>query len=493
MRTVGDQSIDQDTVVRVRDLTVSDQADRVVLAGVNLTVRRGKVVALVGPSGAGKTTMLRAVVGALPTALRQRSGSVHVLGHSVPDLSAEELRNLRRAQISFVGQDPASRLNPRMRVHRLLAEIAALGNQTARGDAAGLDELLTEVRLPATADLLRRRPGQLSGGQQRRVALARALARRPALLLLDEPTAGMDAALREEIGALLGELVTRHELAIVMACHDVKLVDQIADSVAEFEPHGAARIPIPAPAAPATAAPATPRNGRACVLSVRGLSAWIGKPGGPAIIRDVDLDLPAGSALAIVGPSGSGKTTLARAIVGLHHPVTGQLELAGTPLDIRGSKRPREQRRRIQLVPQDPLGTLNPSQRIGTTITRPLLLHQRASKADAPRRVTELLAQVGLPKDFAQRYPHELSGGQRQRVAIARAIAAEPDVLLCDEITSALDPQTTDAIMQLLARLRTERGLGLLLVSHDLPLVTAHTEATLLVQDGTCRWARRRS
>jgi peptide/nickel transport system ATP-binding protein len=461
-------------VVDVRDLTVSDQVGRVVVAGVDLTIERGQVVALVGPSGAGKTTMLRAVVGALPAALRQRSGSVHVLGRSVPDLSAEELRCLRRAQISFVGQDPASRLNPRMRVHRLLAEIAT------RHDPAALGELLTEVRLPATADLLRRRPGQLSGGQQRRVALARALARRPALLLLDEPTAGMDAALREEIGVLLGDLATRQELAIVMACHDEKLIDQIADSVVKFEHCGAVRTATPATARTAPAA----RVDAACVLSVRGLSAWIGKPGQQAIIRDVDLDLRAGSALAIVGPSGSGKTTVARTIVGLHHPATGQLELAGAPLDVRGNRRSREQRRRIQLVPQDPLGTLNPSQRIGTAIARPLLLHQRATKADAPRRVTELLAAVGLPTDFTERYPHELSGGQRQRVAIARAIAAEPDVLLCDEITSALDPQTTEAIMQLLTQLRTERGLGLLLVSHDLPLVTAYTEATLLVQDG---------
>ena len=488
MRT-PDQSIAQDTataLVRVRDLTVSDQAGQVVLAGAELTIERGQVVALVGPSGAGKTTMLRAVAGALPAALRRQSGSVHVLGRSVPDLSAEELRSLRRAQIGFVGQDPASRLNPRMRVHRLLAEIAI------RRDPAALGELLTEVRLPATADLLRRRPGELSGGQQRRVALARALARQPALLLLDEPTAGMDAALREEIGVLLGNIATRHDLAIAMACHDEKLVDQIADSVVEFAHHGAARTPAMAmarTAAARTAAARTPapaRTGGACVLSVRGLSAWIGKPGGPAIIRDANLDLPAGSALAIVGPSGSGKTTLVRAIVGLHHPVTGRLELAGAPLDPRGSRRSREQCRRIQLVPQDPLGTLNPSQRIGTAIARPLLLHQRATKADAPRRVTELLAQVGLPKDFTERYPHELSGGQRQRVAIARALAAEPDVLLCDEITSALDPQTTDAVMQLLTRLRTERGLGLLLISHDLPLVTTHTEATLFVQDGAC-------
>jgi peptide/nickel transport system ATP-binding protein len=461
-------------VVDVRDLTVSDQMGRVVVAGVNLTIERGQVVALVGPSGAGKTTMLRAVVGALPAALRRQSGSVQVLGHSVPDLSADELRRLRREQISFVGQDPASRLNPRMRVHRLLAEIAV------RRDPAALDELLTEVRLPATADLLRRRPGQLSGGQQRRVALARALARRPALLLLDEPTAGMDAALREEIGVLLGELATRQELAIAMACHDEQLVDQIADSVVEFEHRGAAGTASPATTRTATAA----RTGGACVLSARGLSAWIGKPGQQAIIRDVDLDLHAGSALAIVGPSGSGKTTLARAIVGLHHPATGQLELAGAPLNLRGSRRPREQRRRIQLVPQDPLGTLNPSQRIGTAIARPLLLHRRATKADAARRVTELLAAVGLPTDFTERYPHELSGGQRQRVAIARAIAAEPDVLLCDEITSALDPQATEAVMQLLTQLRTERGLGLLLVSHDTALVTTHTEATLLVRDG---------
>lgn len=198
----------------------------------------------------------------------------------------------------------------------------------------------------------------------------------------------------------------------------------------------------------------------------------------------MNLRLHAGSATAVVGPSGSGKTTLARLIVGLHTAASGTVELDDVPLHRRAERRSREQRRRVQLVPQDPLGSLNPQRTIRAVLNRPLQLHQRCPAAQYPHRVHELLAAVGLPPELADRYPNALSGGQRQRVAIARALAAEPNVLVCDEITSALDPHTAEAVMTLLSRLRQERGVALLVISHDLELVADHTDHVLALRHG---------
>lgn len=221
------------------------------------------------------------------------------------------------------------------------------------------------------------------------------------------------------------------------------------------------------------------------MLTVRDLSAWVGigtrrRP----ILCEVDLDVAAGSCLAVIGASGAGKTTLARAITGLHRPTRGKIVLHGAPLNPWVGRRIGDQRRRLQLVPQDPLGTLNPSRTVGAAIGRPLRLHRRVSPSEVTCGVETLLSQVGLPAAFARRYPHELSGGQRQRVSIARALAADPDVLLCDEVTSALDPGTAAAIMTILGRLRTDHRLALVLISHDLRLVAEHSGTVLVLDEG---------
>ncbi|WP_431040568.1 ABC transporter ATP-binding protein [Streptomyces sp. P1-3] len=470
---------DTEAAVSVTDLTIAAPDGRLLLDGARLEVRPGRVTALTGPSGCGKTTLLRAVAGILPPGARRTAGRVEVLGQDVLTLGTSDLRSLRRHHLAYVGQDPGSGLNPRMKVRRLLAEVAVDRSTEA------LHALLTEVRLPTDDGLPGRRTGGLSGGQQRRVALARALARHPAVLLLDEPTAGLDPALRDEIGELLRHLAVNHRLAVALSCHDTDLVSRLADDVVDLT-RGTATPPRPASRTiPAPRTADRPLPTKAPTLEVSGLhAAFVQRGRRTPVLHDIDLTVAPGSSTGIVGASGSGKTTLVRAVVGLHRPTGGTVRLDGARLAPSAHRRTREQRRRLQLVPQDPLGTLNPSRTVGATIGRPLRLHRRAGRAQAAARVLELLEQVGLPAHFADRYPHELSGGQRQRASIARALAADPDVLVCDEVTSALDDGTATAVMDLLAELRDSRGLALVVISHDLRLVADRTDNLLVLSAG---------
>ncbi|MFF7372117.1 ABC transporter ATP-binding protein [Streptomyces tricolor] len=467
--------------VRVDALTVTAADGRHLLHEASLTLHPGRLVALTGPSGSGKTTLLRAVTGLLPPGTSRGAGRVDVLGHDVFSLTDRELRALRGSRLAYVGQDPGSGLNPRMRVRTLVRELAADPERDT------VSALLAEVRLPDDGRLAARRPGALSGGQQRRVALARALARRPDVLLLDEPTAGLHPELRDEIGALLLHLAREHRLAVAFSCHDPELVARFADEAVELGGH----LPGPRTASAAPGArrpvhrPEEPPETGPPVLEARDLRVAFGRRGqGAAALDGVGLRVRPGSALGIVGASGSGKTTLVRAIVGLQRVGSGSLSLDGTPLSTGLRGRTREQRRRIQLVTQNPLGALNPSRTIGAALGRPLRLHRRCPRSAVRHRVLDLLEQVGLPPAFADRYPHELSGGQRQRVAIARALAADPDVLICDEITSALDAGTGEAIMDLLTGLRERRGTTLILISHDLPLIADRTDTVLVLDAG---------
>lgn len=482
-------------VLDIDDLSISTSDGQEIARCAQLSAGRGRVIGLVGPSGSGKTTLLRGFTGALPVGCPGPGGRARVLGEEVLALGPEQLRQFRRDHVAFVGQDPGSRLNPRMRVGRMLAEAAGRRRFDPR-------PVLSDVDLPE--DVLRRRAVELSGGQQRRVALARALVRQPDLLLLDEPTAGLDAARRRMMRDLLRTRAEESGTTIVLACHDVSLVDKLADDVLHLDLEDGEQDELAAQHGSSLsdenrAAGSSNDDGgnddrtdrsdgdsapQRDVLRVNGLSAWTAPRRGRAILRDIDLRLAAGEALAVVGVSGAGKTTLARAISGLHRSTSGDVRLGDRALPPRAERRGREQRRQVQLVPQDPLGTLNPSRTVGATLRRPLRTHKAASGGEHAERVGALLEDVGLSRDFADRYSHELSGGQRQRVAIARALAADPDVLVCDEVTSSLDAATAEGIMALLSELRREHDLALLLITHEMPLVAKHTSNVIVLDEG---------
>lgn len=455
-------------ILDILDLSISTADGHELTRCDRLTAGKGRIIGVVGPSGSGKTTLLRGIAGALPNGLPTVRGSLSVLGKDVLALPANELREFRRRHLGFVGQDPASRLNPRMRIRHLLAEATGHRQFSAQ-------QILTDVGLPATEELLRRKPGQLSGGQQRRVALARALARRPDVLLLDEPTVGLDAALRERLCELLRDR-SDGGTTILLACHDMPLIEELADEVVDL----GASAGVPEVLTEYRA----PDAGGEEILRVDGLSAWAYSRRRTPILHGVDLSLTGRGALAVVGVSGSGKTTLARAIAGLHKHIEGCLNLGDQLMPLRVERRSPAQRRRVQLIPQDPLGTLNPSRTVGATLSRPLRLYRRVSARELPVQITGLLDTVGLAEEFAERYPHELSGGQRQRVAIARALAADPDVLVCDEITSSLDASTTEDIMNVLGELRSRRDLALIVITHEIPLAIRHTNTVLVLEEG---------
>ncbi|MFJ1645859.1 ABC transporter ATP-binding protein [Streptomyces sp. NPDC088258] len=365
-----------------------------------------------------------------------------------------------------------------MSARRLVAELAPESSEDQ------VLELLAECRLPVDTRLAGRRPTALSGGQQRRVALARALARSPEILLLDEPTAGLDTTVRDEIAHLLRHLATSRHLTVVIATHDPHLVETCADHTVRLTPAPLLVTRVRAPE-PTGAVRASENPSAAAGIVAQAIDAHFrdGRRQHP-VLSEVELTAAAGSTTAIVGPSGSGKTTLLRVLAGLHPAHTGHLILDAHCLAPRVQRRTRDQQRRIQLVPQNPLAALNPRHTVGRQLTRPLRLHTDLAKNVRAERVTELLAQVDLPADYADRYPGELSGGQRQRVSIARALAAGPDILFCDEVTSALDAGTALGIMDLLTRLRTEHRMALVTVSHEHHLVARYADTVRVLEAG---------
>jgi len=442
---------------------------REALRGVDLALDAGEVVAVVGPSGAGKSSLALAVLGLLPSRSRV-SGVLRWRGEPVAPGPAH--RRLLGRDIGMLFQDPLASLDPVVRVGDQLVEtLRALRRDGSLDAHRRSRELLAEVLLPDPAAVARRYAHQLSGGERQRVALALALAGDPALLVADEPTTALDAAVGAAVAGLLGDLVRRRGMSLLLVTHDPRLTAGLVDRVLRLESGriaaGAATVAVvgevDGPAG--EAGPCADAGVGAPALSCRGVEVrYPGHGGRPDVVavRGVDLTIGAGSSLALVGESGCGKTSLARAVCGHLRPAAGEIEVGGRPV----GGRPR---RAAQMIFQDPYSSLDPRQTCGDAVAE--AARAAGGTAAASRlAAADLLAAAGLGPGIAAQRPHALSGGQRQRVAVARALAARPVLLVADEPTGSLDPDAASLLIEVLRRFRGDTGCGLLLITHDVAL-----------------------
>ncbi len=541
-----------------------------IVDALDLSLRPGEVFGLVGESGSGKTTLALALLGHARPGTRL-NGSVEVDGVEVIGVPESVRRRVRGRLISYVPQDPTASLNPALRIGEQLRETLSAHDRGGggRGLEARIQDVLGKVRLPASREFLRRYPHQLSGGQLQRVAIATAVLCRPRVIVLDEPTTGLDVTTQGHVLDTIRELIATEHAAAVYVTHDLAVVAGLAHRLGvmyagmlvEEAPTGGvigrpahpytrrlilatpsvrerrglagiagvplsprdrgdacafaprcefaqaactAALPLLEPVGPDhrarclraayvqatgaalspngalwTAPPATPAGD--AILDVRSLSASYGR--GP-VLHAVDLAIEEGECVALVGESGSGKTTLARCIAGLHAGLSsGGMRFEGRDVDLSARSRPPVLRRSIQYVFQSPAASLNPRRTVAQSISLPLDVF---GCGGAPRRarVRDLLARVAVDPGYEARYPNQLSGGERQRVAIARALAAEPRLLVCDEITSSLDVSIQASILELLGRLRRDMRLTLLFITHHLALVRTIADRVVIIRQG---------
>ncbi|MFE4415179.1 ABC transporter ATP-binding protein [Streptomyces sp. NPDC056821] len=552
-----------DAVLEVADLRILLSSGTPIVDGVDLSLRHGEILGIVGESGSGKTTTALALLGYAQRGARIASGKVSVDGQDVLALNRTALQDIRGRVVSYVPQDAAQALNPSLRISQSLTDVLRRRPQDKPAD---VHSLLGAVDLPATPEFGRRLPHQLSGGQQQRVTIAMALACEPPVIVMDEPTTGLDVVTQRSVLAEIARLRDDEGVSLVYVSHDLAVVSEIADRIAvmyagriveqgptstllarprhpytrgllqsipdhrrrvrlvpmpgtalgvEDRPEGCpfaprcaqktdaceAGLPKLEPVTeqhevrcfhwrhtepPVTRATIEPRSiAPDATVSVRGLRATHRGRGGTVVAaEDISFDLHRGECLALVGESGSGKTTIARSIVGLHQPDRGAILLGGEQLPPRIRNRSLAQRRGIQYVFQNPFQSLNPQRRIGEDLARPGQVLRGLSYTDAKAEVGGLLDQVRLPKRVADRYPVQLSGGERQRVAIARALAAHPDLLVCDEVTSALDVSVQAAILEVLAELRDDLGVAMLFITHDLGVVSVVADRIIVLERG---------
>jgi peptide/nickel transport system ATP-binding protein len=557
-------------VFQVEDLTVgytrSDGEDNIVVWKVGFELAPGEILGLAGESGCGKSTTALASIGYRAPGSRILSGSARLDGVDLLNLSAGKLRSIWGRRVAYVAQNATTALNPAIPIGRQLAQPLTTHLHLRGAELRKRQiELLHEMRIPEPEQALSRYPFQFSGGQQQRIAIAMALSCTPQVLILDEPTTGLDVTTQARISGLLRSLVREWGLAALYVSHDLSLLSTVADRLAvmyageiieEAGSHAVARRPrhpytqallaaVPTahsrssvagiPGRPparvildsCSFAPRCPHVVDACrsgyiellevgnghrarcirtdeiaarpvepsplaaaqvspepLLEVDEVWSSYAKAATPAV-HGVSFRVAGGETLGIVGESGSGKSTLLRTIAGLHPPTSGAIRFRGTPLAPNAVKRPRALRRELQIVFQNPDSSLNPRHTVFEIVRRPIRLFRDDVRRGGERAaVVELLESVKLPTGLLHRYATELSGGQKQRIALARAFAARPSVLLCDEVTSALDVSVQATIIELIAELAARFGTAVIFVSHDLAVVRTIAGRALVMRNG---------
>ncbi len=458
----------------------------VLVDDVSFTLRRGEVLGLIGESGAGKSTIGLAAMGYTRGGCAIVGGAILFGGRDIRTMTAAQRRALRGPGIAYIAQSAAASFNPAMTLMRQVCEIplrqGLMTEQQARTRAV---ELFRELELPNPDTFGERYPHQVSGGQLQRAMAAMAMAARPDILVFDEPTTALDVTTQVEVLSSFRKLIRESGTAAIYITHDLAVVAQIADHImvlrhGKMVEHGTSLQILQAPQQEYTRRLVAERTqGHDVPLAagaveqplldvnqvVASYSALV------RVIDDVSLALYRGDTLAVVGESGSGKSTLARVIIGLLPREAGDVTFEGKSLPPALAQRSLDQKRRIQMIYQMPDVALNPNQTLLEIIGRPVEFYFGRNRAQVRARVLELLRMMDLPEQFIGRKPGELSGGQKQRVGIARALAAEPDVIICDEVTSALDQLVGEEILQLLKRLQEELGVAYLFITHDLGTV----------------------
>lgn len=485
-------------ILRIRNLRVSAPGGAVLVDGVSLDLAPGEVLGLIGESGAGKSTIGLAAMGYGRGGCRITGGAIQVAGSDLMAGGRAVREKVRGARIAYVAQSAASAFNPAMRIGEQVMEAPLYHRLMNPAEAkAWMLELFTALDLPDPEGFAGRYPHQVSGGQLQRAMVAMAMACRPDILVLDEPTTALDVTTQIELLALLRRLIHRYRTAGLYITHDLAVVAQVADRImvlrhGRMVEAGSAAEVLEAPKEDYTrrlvherAASLSGAGGHhhnpELLLEVSGVSAGYRAV---SVLGDISCRLNRGETLAVVGESGSGKSTLARVVAGLLPPSAGTVSFAGRRLAGSYRARSRDELRRIQLVYQLPDVALNPRQTVGEIIGRPLAFYFGLKGAERTREVERLLTEIGLPADFAGRLPGALSGGQKQRVCIARALAARPDLVICDEVTSALDPLVAEDILNLLRTLQDARGVAYLFITHDLGVVRRLADRTMVMQKG---------
>ncbi|MBY3032467.1 ABC transporter ATP-binding protein [Rhizobium leguminosarum] len=497
--------------IEIRDLKVeatTDSGRRVeIIKGVSLDVAEGEIVALIGESGSGKTTIALTLMGHTRAGCRISGGSVSVGGKDMVTLSEKQRAKVRGTEVAYVPQSAAAAFNPATSIMDQVIEVTRIHQLMSPDDArARAVELFRALSLPEPETIGSRYPHQVSGGQLQRLAAAMALIGDPTLVIFDEPTTALDVTTQIEVLRAFKSVMKKGGIAGVYVSHDLAVVAQIADRIVVLKggetqetgttdeilnnakhPYTRELLAAFEPKPRGATGPAEPAT--APLLSIEGLVAGYGQrqaDGLPLVraVENVSLKVERGRNLGIIGESGCGKSTLARTIAGILPAAVGKIVFDGTELHRNARERSRDELREMQIVFQYADTALNPAKSVEDILDRPLVFYHRMDRKARNARIDQLLDMVRLPRNLRHRRPGELSGGQKQRVNFARALAADPKLILCDEITSALDTVVAAAVIDLLKELQRELGLSYIFISHDLSVVEAICDEIVVMYGG---------